>query len=40
VPASLLQLHHDVEIWLDESAASKLRREGLVAGRSGRLHER
>jgi glucosamine-6-phosphate deaminase len=40
VPASLLQLHHDVEIWLDEGAASKLRREGLVAGRSGRLHER
>lgn len=40
VPASLLQLHHDVEIWLDESAASKLRREGLVAGRGGRLHER
>jgi glucosamine-6-phosphate deaminase len=40
VPASLLQLHHDVEIWLDEDAASKLRREGLVSGRGGRVHER
>jgi glucosamine-6-phosphate deaminase len=40
VPASLLQLHHEVEIWLDEGAASKLRREGLVTRRGGRLHER
>jgi glucosamine-6-phosphate deaminase len=40
VPASLLQLHHDVEIWLDEHAASKLRREGLVTQRGGRVHER
>jgi glucosamine-6-phosphate deaminase len=40
VPASLLQLHHDVEIWLDEGAASKLRREGLVTRRGGRVHER
>jgi glucosamine-6-phosphate deaminase len=40
VPASLLQLHHDVEIWLDEDAASKLRREGLVTRRGARLHER
>jgi glucosamine-6-phosphate deaminase len=40
VPASLLQLHHEVEIWLDEEAASKLRREGLVTRRGGRLHER
>jgi glucosamine-6-phosphate deaminase len=40
VPASLLQLHHDVEIWLDEGAASKLRCEGLVTGRGGRVHER
>jgi glucosamine-6-phosphate deaminase len=40
VPASLLQLHHDVEIWLDEDAASTLRREGLVTRRGGRVHER
>jgi glucosamine-6-phosphate deaminase len=40
VPASLLQLHHNVEIWLDEGAASRLRREGLVSGRGGRVHER
>ena len=40
VPASLLQVHHDVEIWLDEDAASTLRREGLVTQRGGRVHER
>jgi glucosamine-6-phosphate deaminase len=40
VPASLLQLHHDVEIWLDDGAASTLRREGLVTQRGGRVHER
>ncbi len=40
VPASLLQVHHDVEILLDEEAASKLRQEGLVTSRGGRVHER
>jgi glucosamine-6-phosphate deaminase len=40
VPASLLQVHHDVEILLDEEAASKLRQEGLVTQRGGRVHER
>jgi glucosamine-6-phosphate deaminase len=40
VPASLLQLHHDVEIWLDDAAASTLRQEGLVTRRGGRVHER
>jgi glucosamine-6-phosphate deaminase len=40
VPASLLQVHHDVEILLDEEAASKLRQEGLVTRRGGRVHER
>jgi len=40
VPASLLQLHNDVEILLDEAAAADLRRAGLVGRRRGRLHER
>jgi glucosamine-6-phosphate deaminase len=40
IPASLLQLHTKVEILLDEDAASKLRREGLVTSRGGRVHER
>jgi glucosamine-6-phosphate deaminase len=40
LPASLLQLHHAVEILLDDGAASRLRREGLVTRRGGRVHER
>ena len=40
IPASLLQLHHDVEILLDDAAASSLRRDGLVTRRGGRVHER
>lgn len=40
VPASLLQLHANVEILLDEGAASKLRQVGLVTRRGGRVHER
>ncbi len=41
VPASLLQLHHDVEVLLDDGAASKLRKSGVVgpASRRGRIHE-
>jgi glucosamine-6-phosphate deaminase len=39
-PASLLQLHANVEILLDESAASKLRQVGVVTRRGGRVHER
>jgi glucosamine-6-phosphate deaminase len=40
IPASLLQLHHTVEILLDDGAASKLRVKGLVTERGGRVHER
>ena len=40
IPASLLQLHSKVEILLDEDAASKLRSEGVVTSRGGRVHER
>jgi glucosamine-6-phosphate deaminase len=40
VPASLLQLHENVEILLDEGAASKLRQVGVVTRRGGRVHER
>lgn len=40
IPASLLQLHHNVEILLDDAAASHLRQEGLVTRRGGRVHER
>ncbi|HEY8551480.1 MAG TPA: glucosamine-6-phosphate deaminase [Vicinamibacterales bacterium] len=42
VPASLLQLHHDVEVWLDEPAAAKLRQLGVVeeGRREAALHER
>jgi glucosamine-6-phosphate deaminase len=40
IPASLLQLHPKVEILLDEAAASKLRSEGVVTSRGGRVHER
>lgn len=40
IPASLLQLHAKVEILLDEDAASKLRSEGVVTSRGGRVHER
>lgn len=40
IPASLLQLHSKVEILLDEAAASRLRSEGVVTSRGGRVHER
>ena len=40
IPASLLQLHPKVEILLDEAAASRLRSEGVVTSRGGRVHER
>jgi glucosamine-6-phosphate deaminase len=40
IPASLLQLHAKVEILLDEAAASRLRSEGVVTSRGGRVHER
>lgn len=39
-PASLLQLHPNVEILLDEAAAARLRSVGVVTGRGGRVHER
>jgi hypothetical protein len=41
LPASLLQLHPDVEVWLDEPAAERLRALGLVgkSSRTGRVHE-
>jgi glucosamine-6-phosphate deaminase len=41
LPASLLQLHPDVEVWLDEPAAERLRAQGLVgkSSRTGRVHE-
>jgi glucosamine-6-phosphate deaminase len=41
VPASLLQLHADVEILLDSGAAARLRSLGIVApsSRTGSVHE-
>lgn len=39
IPASLLQLHHDVKILLDEGAASELRREGVVTRKGGLVHQ-
>jgi glucosamine-6-phosphate deaminase len=41
VPASLLQLHREVEVLLDDAAASKLRQSGVVgpSSRRGRIHE-
>jgi hypothetical protein len=41
VPASLLQLHANVEVLLDAPAAERLRELGLVgrSSRTGRVHE-
>jgi glucosamine-6-phosphate deaminase len=41
LPASLLQLHSDVEVWVDAAAAERLRALGLVgpSSRTGRVHE-
>lgn len=41
LPASLLQLHQDVDVLLDERAASRLRKSGVVgpSSRRGSVHE-